>query len=289
MFLHDRSHVDHPNCYPQKIQRVQLGRKFQVPQLQTCLNLAQACENKWRARVPAEWRVFVLQPCPSRSLSPRCCWLQSECSYKDAVLVVQPRMPPHVHQPIRQLLSPLASLMPLVFVPPWTSMARALNRPVVALTRRTGTLLSTSTTLSAQVTMRWRTIVREVEVMGFLAIWPFGAPFINKPNLKGWGQTPRTSPNWVHAAGVKSFASSLDHHNVLAYCRERCIGGMNLTKWLVGWGWSDVKDSRSYQWAKFGPNGLPGIIFHMTNHTRDVRRQREGWWFLFQEPCVNFV
>ena len=43
------------------------------------------------------------------------------------------------------------------------------------------------------------------------AIWPFEAPFIKKPNLKGWrvGQTPCTSPNWVHAAGVKSFASWL--------------------------------------------------------------------------------
>ena len=53
-------------------------RSSDLPQLGSSL-----WDSKWRT-VFKEWRVFVRQPCPSRSLSPRCFWLQSECSYKDA-------------------------------------------------------------------------------------------------------------------------------------------------------------------------------------------------------------
>ena len=106
------------------------------------LNLAQACGiSKWHAAFKVQ-RVRT-QPCPSRSLSPRCFWLQSECSYKDVQRrhqprprqVVMSRQPLHVAQPLLRPKLPM-QMITLLYVPPWTRMARAFNQQLVAVTPR---------------------------------------------------------------------------------------------------------------------------------------------------------
>ena len=101
------------------------------------LNLVQACGI-------CKWHAVFITPCPSRSLSSRCFWLQSECSYKDVPRryhqprprrVVMSRQPPHVAQPLLRPRPPM-QMITLLFVPPWTPMARAFNQPLVAVTPR---------------------------------------------------------------------------------------------------------------------------------------------------------
>ena len=102
------------------------------------LNLVQACGI-------CKWHAVLITPCPSRSLSSRCFWLQSECCYKDVQRryqnqprprrVVMSRQPPHVAQPLLRPRPPM-QMITLLFVLPWTRMAHAFNQPLVAVTPR---------------------------------------------------------------------------------------------------------------------------------------------------------